>query len=457
MDDLTRALIHQDFESLPVEMWQKSNLAAYVFCHTSAAYRRGLLPHYAHALQRWKAQEKELRELLLAWNAAGIVPLLIKGVAMALKHYTHPGERYFGDIDLMLDRSQMARARDLAAGLGWQVLFDAQRDRGFSVHESLGLISPSHNIKLDVHHALLKHPKPFERRALDMQRLLEPCMEHFDWEGVQVRMLGLADTAIVPLMLHRAWYRDRWNLKRFDYLDLNLLREAGLTREALLERAKVLGCQTTVELFLQRCDPWQKVLDLKPLDATKLDLWRRQISPERGYSEHQGQQARTGLILGYTPYLVRNVLRGTGWVLKAALVLQKQQTLQELCNHVVLRRTSQPDFSQIHKARVGVLGASKLLAYFPRGNSGMCVLRALAALWWLRSAGVDAELVSGVRNDGGKIKGHAWIEYQGSVLAIIAADLMAPLYYKINFRSSIQQNSRQSPDAASGQGPSAAD
>ena len=435
--------------------WQKSNLAPYVFRNTSAEYRKPLLPHYAQAIYRWKAQETEFRALLKAWNDAGIVPLLIKGAAMALKYYAQPAERYFGDIDLVLDRSQMSRARELAQDLGWQVIFDDQRDPVFSIHEALGLLSPGRNIKLDVHHSLLKHPAAFAERARGIYRQLENSMETFDWEGLKVQMLAPVDAAIVPLILHRAWYRDRWNLKRFDYLDLDLLRRAGLTRESLLERATELNCKTTVELFLHRCDPWEQVLDVTPLGAAQMAEWKTAVAGERGYTEKQATSAYKNLQFKNSGFLASSVLQGLGWVLRAALVLQKQQSLQALCSRVPLRNVP-PDLGTLHRVRFGVVGASRVLSRFPRGGSGMCVLRAVSALWWLRSAGIDAELVSGIRNIGGEIKGHAWIEYRGTVVAMIADDPIASMLYKINFRSSGTKNPPQNPGAASGQGPTAA-
>lgn len=445
---MTRALIHHDFESVPVAQWQSSTLAAYVFRQTSAEYRKPLLPHFAQAMHRWKTQETELRSLLQAWNEAGIVPLLIKGVAMAIQHYPQPHERFFGDIDLVIERKDVPTARDIAARLGWLVLFDENRDQSFTMHEALGLVSPKKNIKLDVHHHVLKHPAKFAGHVRALQEKLTEHLEVFDWNGIKVHLLGPADAALVPLILHRAWYRDRWQLKRFDYLDLEMLKQQGLTREALLERAAALGCQTTAELFLQRCDPWEKRLTLTPLTAAELQQWNMAISAERGYTSQQGEAARKARIQQQFPQMLGNVLTGLGWVLKAALVLQRQQSLQALCNRVPLKNQP-PALQELWKARIGVLGASKLLARFPRGGSGMCVLRALSMLWWLRQAGIDAELVSGVRNVNGTLKGHAWIEYQGTVIAVIAEDNISPMVYKVNFRSASAGNSPQTQGAGS--------
>ena len=44
----------------------------------------------------------ELRPLLAAWAAEGIVPLLFKGFALAQFEYAHPAQRFYGDVDLLL-------------------------------------------------------------------------------------------------------------------------------------------------------------------------------------------------------------------------------------------------------------------------------------------------------------------------------------------------------------------
>lgn len=445
---MTRALIHHDFESVPVAQWQNSTLAAYVFRQTSAEYRKPLLPHFAQAMYRWKAQEAELRPLLQAWNDAGIVPLLIKGVAMAIRFYPQPHERFFGDIDLVLDRKDVPTARDIAARLGWLVLFDDSRDGLLSVHEALGLVSPKANLKLDVHHVLLKHPVRYLAQVKDMLESIQSQIEIFDWDGIQVKMLSLQDMALVTLAMHRSWYLERWKLKRFDYVDLLQLKEAGLTREALVERAKELGCHQTLAFFLQRCDPWKGILSTEEVSTSEKQRWSQDVQPERGFTDEAWYKLRRSARMKRVPDELNSVFQGLFWVLRAAVVLQRVQSLQALCGQVSLKKQN-PQLKALHRSSTGVRWASKLLARFPRGGSGMCVLRALAMLWWLRRAGIDAELVSGVRNVGGTLKGHAWIEYRNTVIPIIAGDEMSPMVYKVNFRSASAGNPPQTRGAGS--------
>ncbi|HEU4585698.1 MAG TPA: lasso peptide biosynthesis B2 protein, partial [Gemmatimonadaceae bacterium] len=53
---------------------------------------------------------------------------------------------------------------------------------------------------------------------------------------------------------------------------------------------------------------------------------------------------------------------------------------------------------------------------FPRNRDGDCLLRSLALYHALRRLGWPARFVSGVRREGGVVRGHAWVELDGRVL-----------------------------------------
>ena len=42
-----------------------------------------------------------------------------------------------------------------------------------------------------------------------------------------------------------------------------------------------------------------------------------------------------------------------------------------------------------------------------------CLARAIALRWWMRSAGLDARLLIGVRPGEGQVASHAWVELDG--------------------------------------------
>ncbi|HEY9515049.1 MAG TPA: lasso peptide biosynthesis B2 protein, partial [Gemmatimonadaceae bacterium] len=56
---------------------------------------------------------------------------------------------------------------------------------------------------------------------------------------------------------------------------------------------------------------------------------------------------------------------------------------------------------------------------FPRNPEGDCVLRSLAICHAMWREGWPAHFVSGVRREGGELKGHAWVELDGRVIAAL--------------------------------------
>jgi len=45
--------------------------------------------------------------------------------------------------------------------------------------------------------------------------------------------------------------------------------------------------------------------------------------------------------------------------------------------------------------------------------AGKCLSRSLTLWWCLRRTGIKSEVRLGIRKDGSKLRGHAWVEYQG--------------------------------------------
>ncbi|HVC34848.1 MAG TPA: nucleotidyltransferase family protein [Chloroflexota bacterium] len=61
-----------------------------------------------------------LRQVLVALDAAGISPFVLKGAALAHLIYSEPGLRPMGDLDLLLKRSDLERARHVLLELGFE-------------------------------------------------------------------------------------------------------------------------------------------------------------------------------------------------------------------------------------------------------------------------------------------------------------------------------------------------
>ena len=66
-------------------------------------------------------RNQAMQEILIAYAAAGIQVLLVKGIALANFAYSDPGLRPMRDIDLLVSEDKLFQAQDILHDLGWQV------------------------------------------------------------------------------------------------------------------------------------------------------------------------------------------------------------------------------------------------------------------------------------------------------------------------------------------------
>jgi hypothetical protein len=88
-------------------------------------------------------------EAVRALRAAGIRPLLFKGPTLARWLYTEPGDRPYGDIDLLVAPGEHVRAGRVIAGLGYEDRTDY--DHGERVHASQWLRPDRRGGVIDLH------------------------------------------------------------------------------------------------------------------------------------------------------------------------------------------------------------------------------------------------------------------------------------------------------------------
>jgi hypothetical protein len=238
----------------------------------------------------------EVSQLLGAWTAAGIRVLVFKGFYLAEFVYPMPGERTYADIDLLIDPLRASDAARIARELGWRETWSAERTstmladdsqsrpEDYPGHEVLNLDFVELGGRIDVHRRVVHNRLPWTRVQERITRLAWRSARAIRWEGAEVDVLEPADAILIGLVMNRCWGSDDWNLKPSDYADFAAIVEAfGVTRQALLERAGVLGCKRTLELYLARCDPFQRILDLRAPTGRDRFLWGCAVLPERGH------------------------------------------------------------------------------------------------------------------------------------------------------------------------------
>jgi hypothetical protein len=271
-----------------------------------------VLTRARHALVR-----KATRELLARWHEAGITVLVTKGFALAEFVYPDPAWRLYSDVDLAIAVEHADAAAELAPAAGWTVLWRADTEVGvnsprgseYQGHELLTLYHHGSDTNMDVHRRLVHNNDNRLARWEKQEAITRAAWQASratDFDGVPIRLLDPRDAALIGLVLNRSWSSDVFQLRLHDYLDLAFLAEReGVTREALEARARELGCERTLALFLERCDPYRKHLDLTPPTRAQLLRWGTILVAERG---HRGAE-RFAVDLRQAPARALDVLR----------------------------------------------------------------------------------------------------------------------------------------------------
>lgn len=405
--------------SLEPQQVRALHLGAYAY-HTHPAapqFRADYLQGVArHALTR-----RSLLELVRAWNTAGLEPLLLKGFALAEFEYEHPAHRFYGDVDVYLSPQHEALASGTALALGWRQFCFPETGLDDFKNEMAMFYAPDRRAMLELHGSLVK-ARRWSPKLEQFTALLLKASTLRDWEGTRVRTLAPAD-ALIFCLLDRTG--DRWGRKVFDFLDARVLIERhGLTRRQLDARARQLGCAGVLRVVWRSFDPWEGMLKLTP--PTRLERWSWSFAArgDFGFSELER-------VLQAGPRRLRWALVLMPEVLRAWITLRRTSDLRALLERIEPPLRANPDRSsrRIQQIVQGCKWALVLLGW----TRNACVPRSLAIYAALRREGHRPQFVSGVRRDGARIVGHAWVELKGSPL-LGSGDELAPKQFAENFR-----------------------
>lgn len=349
----------------------------------------------------------EVRALLRVWAGENIHALIFKGFALAEFDYAAPGERLYGDVDVLLPEQPgvVWRAAHLALAHGWRS--DGQHaDPSTWTHETMHLYSPSGQVRLDVHRCVVGLRSGVTlHRARELSAGLRTRARQVDWDGLPLSLPHPLDAAVLNVALGRSWGGDSGSLKPADYLDLQVLaRRYDLRRADLASHAAGLGALHTWTAFLQVCDPFNGRLILDPARTRPILL-----AGLRG----DGVYPKWGHWRGRLADLRRS------WPLLPASLLDtlaaRAATARGADPQAHLRRwtPSGPVWRLPPGAvqdRIMVIGWWTKLLYPRQRQRGVCVPRAYACYRSLRRSGHPVRFVSGVAPGPNGVRGHAWIE-----------------------------------------------
>jgi Uncharacterised nucleotidyltransferase/Transglutaminase-like superfamily len=424
-------------EPPPPEVLRRFGLAGYAYTRlpTGHTVRAALRPDHTAALFDHLNVRSTLRTLLAAWQQAGIVVLLFKGFQLSEFVYPSPGQRPYGDIDLMLPLEQAALASQIATDLGWTEPWNRERSLTPFHHELMTLLSPDGRVQLDVHERLVHNLLPQVKRQTAISSAVWAQARRHDWDGLEVLLPTPEDAALVGLVLNRCWGDDSWRIAAHDLPDFEaIVGRSELTLKDLQRRAEELGCSRTLALFLRLCDPFQRHLKLKPRSRPQLLAWGLRIMPERGLLVAEHLLSKGWVTASKLQDMARElpgVLRVL-WILRGG-VLRREHSLSDLTRRALpglppragRKEGIVTSAFQIQRVIRGVHFVLNLLRVRPAAN---CLPRALAITASLRRMGLPAVFVSGVRRAGHRVLSHAWVELDGQPLFDATEAQTAHLY-----------------------------
>lgn len=238
--------------------------------------------------------------LIRAWREVGIESLLFKGFYLAEFVYPDSSWRKYSDVDVALrsatgmgQRAMAATAAEVAERNGWRVLWRlgepesvaGHHHSDYDGHELLQLFHTDSGISLDAHRRLVHSNVNRRHRRGKGEAVTQrvwSASKPATLDGVPVAVPAPLDAALVGLIAARSWSGDRHRLRPHDLLDLDSLMAAGqFGREQLMARASELGLAATTRLFLRRCDPTARTLDLRKPSALEANIYDALILADR--------------------------------------------------------------------------------------------------------------------------------------------------------------------------------
>jgi hypothetical protein len=196
---------------------------------------------------------RALLQIVEALKEAGMDVLSFKGPLLADRYYENPGLRRFTDLDLLVPRTDLRRARDLLKTRGFEAPTE-QSDEEIARHiddqVGLELVRPEDDLRVELHWALLNRSFAF---PLTPDGLWSRA-EHYNIGPASVRVLSEEDL-ILYLCAHGTkhhWARLKWLC---DVAEV-CRRASALDGKRLLDRAVRLDVDRLLVLGLRLAERW---------------------------------------------------------------------------------------------------------------------------------------------------------------------------------------------------------
>jgi hypothetical protein len=220
-----------------------------------AAVRRDLQERSERVARSNLYLSAQLTVISDALDRAGCPAVVLKGPAVAATLYPSLSLREFGDLDLLVRRTDLAGAMEVVRSLGfvpWRTAAGAQEEAMHQIEYSLTFTRPSDDLDLDMHWDVARS---FFTGRVEAEALWTETTG-FTLHGRELR--GLSPTALLlALCVHGAkhgpfpWPRLKWICDIAEFV-----RSAGeFDWDAAVRRSEELGCRRTMLLGLALSRP----------------------------------------------------------------------------------------------------------------------------------------------------------------------------------------------------------
>jgi hypothetical protein len=274
---------------------RESNLVGLAASRLAEHPQHADLREYARGVAfRHLAIKRELFKLVQGWREAGIETMLLKGFFLAEFAYATASERTYADVDVLVHGDDVGAACTIALRCGWDEHWRTgeadspftRRDPHYRGHEVAQLHHRSLGLTLDLQHRAAHNNHNMRRPPNTVHHVTSAVWQRARttaWEGTMVTHPDPVDAIVVGIVLNRCWGSDDWALKPRDYADVQTIAARfGVERDDVVERARELGVARTLDLYLQRCDPYRSRLDLRAPTWFQRRWWNLLVGHERG-------------------------------------------------------------------------------------------------------------------------------------------------------------------------------
>lgn len=222
------------------------------------------------------ARAGETLAVIRALQGKGIGALPIKGAALGQQAYGDVSRRGAGDVDVLVRKADVRKARDVVLGLGYSPLFSAAvEERAISGGHALKFAGESTYVEL--HWSLLPRHLSLEMDTELVWRSSAQGSESSQWFS-----LFAYDYLFVYLCAHGAkhrWEQLRWVVDIAQLMGKLDAREAlqvvSLAEDLHLERVLALGIRAVSDIYPDAINPFPPLSELR---SRETNLLARRVS-----------------------------------------------------------------------------------------------------------------------------------------------------------------------------------